>query len=384
MHTDKDNMRVLFVIAVLFIPQLPCYGELHFAIYSDEFKNILPEDPTFELLAKSDEPYEFHEGPAYFPDDNDGFLLYTTQPAKKYKDPKSDPQNSIKKYDIRSGELSTFRESSVAHMPNGQVRDTKNRLLTCEQGYKNLSPGRITRTNLSTGKVEVLVDSHYGLHLNSPNDIVVKSDGTIWFTDPSYGFMQDFRSKPELGDFVYRLDPDAKGPNLTVVADGFNKPNGLAFSPDEHYLYITESGAIQLPGSWHPNLPHHIYRYHVVNGRHLRNKELFAVVGNQVHEGDNPGIPDGIKFDQCGYVYVGAGDGVQVFNTNGDLIGKILTPTFVSNIAFGGKRGNYLYLLANSVLYRVRLRASGAEFSRNTEIQQCGNASSTLYFNPTN
>ncbi|XP_070532401.1 gluconolactonase-like [Ptychodera flava] len=360
------------VLSLLLILTLVQNGKSYnpFPVYSDEFLDILPEQPKLEQLAESDDPLEFHEGPIYFPDENGGFILFTTQPVGNYADPKANPLNSIRRYDIDSGNVTTFRSSTNANMPNGQFRDPQGRLLTCEQGFKHGSPGRITRTDVESGEIEILINGTFGMELNSPNDIVVKSDGTVWFTDPSYGYLQSFRPEPQVGDFVYRFDADARGPQVTIVADFFSKPNGLAFSPDEHFLYLTDSGAIQGPGSWHPNLPHHIIRYDVIDGKHLRNRQLFAVVENNVTGSENPGIPDGIKLDQCGNVFVGAGDGVQVFNEDGDLVGKILTPTFVSNLEFGGQQGNDLFLMANSALYKVTLNAFGAGFPR---IQDCKN-----------
>ncbi|XP_077981385.1 gluconolactonase-like [Glandiceps talaboti] len=340
-------------------------GEKNFIAYSEDFIYIIGNDPELELLAKSNQLLEFHEGPVYFPNDDEGYLLYTTQPVGDYDKPNSKPLNCIRQYDIKSGKVTTFRQTSIANMPNGQFRDSLGRLLTCEQGFKDRKSAGISRTNLTSGEVEVLTDNYYGMSLNSPNDIVVKSDGTVWFTDPSYGFMQSFRPKPEVGDFVYRLDTTEHddADRMTVVTDSHNKPNGLAFSPDERYLYITDSGAIQTPGSWHPDFPHHVVRYDIVDGKRLRNRELFAVVGNSVKEGGSPGIPDGIKVDQCGNIYIGAGDGVQVFNSDGDLIGKIMTPTFVSNLEFGGKQGNDLFLMANPSLFKVTLNAYGTGFS---------------------
>ncbi|XP_070563514.1 gluconolactonase-like [Ptychodera flava] len=355
----------------------PCLarGNGPFAVYSEEFSDLLGRQPRLELLVKSGDPLEFHEGPVYFPNEKNGFVLYTTQPVGNYSDPRAGPLNSIRRYDVDSGEVTTFKSPSKANMPNGQFRDVYDRLLTCEQGFREGQPGRITRTNLTSGEVKILVDANYGMQLNSPNDVVVKSDGTVWFTDPSYGFLQSFRPKPKVGDFVYRIDENARGPSrLTVVADHFSKPNGLAFSPNEQYLYITDSGAIQTPGSWHPELPHHVLRYNVVDGKHLRNRQLFAVIENVVNGDENPGIPDGIKLDQCGNLYVAAGDGVQVFNPDGDLIGKILTPTFVSNLDFGGSNGSDLYLMANSALYRVTLNAFGAGFPAK---QSCRNLTAT-------
>jgi gluconolactonase len=174
--------------------------------------------------------------------------------------------------------------------------------------------------------------------------VVVKTEGTIWFTDPSYGFLQGFRPEPEVGDFVYRYDP-ASG-RLAVVADSFVKPNGIAFSPHEQTLYVTDSGANQEPGSFHPNLPHHIMAFDVRDGRHLGPGRLFAVV--------TPGFPDGLKVDRMGRVFSSSFSGVQVFNPTGDLIGEINLPGAV-NFTFGGRRRNVLYITTDTAVWAAVL-----------------------------
>jgi gluconolactonase len=193
-----------------------------------------------------------------------------------------------------------------------------------------------------------VVDQWFGLRLNSPNDVVVKGDGTIWFTDPSYGFLQGFKGEPLIGDYVYRYDPQTG--HLAVVADSFNKPNGLAFSPDESILYIGDSGAIQEPTSYYVNLPHHVLAFEVQGGRHLANGRLFAVT--------TPGFPDGIKVDSAGRVYVSAFSGVQVFNPSGDFIGEIQLPGAV-NFTFGGPDHNILFITADSAIWAAVLQATG-------------------------
>ncbi|XP_077979891.1 gluconolactonase-like [Glandiceps talaboti] len=336
-----------------------------FQSYTEEFADILGESPKLELLYESlNEPAEFHEGPVYFSDDLDGFLLYTNQPSADYTDPDTEPQIAIKRYDIASNTVSVFRNTSSANMPNGQTKDSNGHLLTCEQGFRS-TPARITRTNIATGESEVIVDSYYGRLLNSLNDVVVKSDGTIWFTDPSYGYVQGFKDAPELGTFIYRYDPDGTDPKLTVVADDFKKPNGLVFSPDEKFLYVSDSGAVEGDGNYNVDFPHHIRRLEVHDGRYLRNNQLLAVTLECVNtaEGQLPGIPDGIKVDICGNLYVGSGDGVEVFTPDGLPMGKILLGRGAPNLVFGGEYGNELYMLADAALYRVKLNIQGVEFS---------------------
>jgi gluconolactonase len=188
------------------------------------------------------------------------------------------------------------------------------------------------------------------LPLNSPNDVVVKRDDTIWFTDPSYGHLQGFKDEPLLGDYVYRYDPSRD--RLSVMADSFGKPNGLAFSPDESVLYIGDSGANQEPGSYHVRLPHHVVAFDVDDGGRLVNGRLFAVIA--------PGFPDGLKVDSEGRVYASASSGVQVFNPCGDLIGEIWLPGAV-NFTFGGPERSLLFIAADTGIWAATLNAIGPE-----------------------
>jgi gluconolactonase len=178
--------------------------------------------------------------------------------------------------------------------------------------------------------------------------VVVKRDGTIWFTDPSYGHLQGFKDESLLGDYVYRYDP--RTDRLSVVADSFEKPNGLAFSPDESVLYVGDSGANQEPGSFHPDRPHHIKAFDVVDGRHLVGERLLCVIA--------PGFPDGIKVDSEGRVYASAFSGVQVFTPDGDLIGEIELPGAV-NFTFGGADRNVLFITADDAVWAAVLAATG-------------------------
>jgi gluconolactonase len=218
------------------------------------------------------------------------------------------------------------------------------RLVVCEQ-----HPAAISLVDPATGRSEALVDSWRGLRLNSPNDVVVKSDGTVWFTDPSYGYLQGFRPEPQVGDFVYRYEP-ASG-RLSVVADSFDKPNGLAFSSDESSLYVTDSGANQEPGSYYVDRPHHIVAFDVRDGRHLGPGRLFAVT--------TPGFPDGLKVDSEGRVYASAFSGVQIFDPSGDLIREIELPGAV-NFTFGGPDRDVLYVTTDDAVWAVQLDARGA------------------------
>jgi len=201
--------------------------------------------------------------------------------------------------------------------------------------------------------VEGLVASWGALSLNSPNDVVVRHDGSIWFTDPSYGYLQGFRPEPELGDYVYRFDP-ASG-RLSVVADCFDKPNGLAFSPDGQILYITDSGANQEPGSYYVQRPHRILAFDVRDGTHLAGGRLFAVI--------TPGFPDGLKTDPAGRVYASSPGGIQVFTPAGDLIGQISVPGAV-NFAFGGPGGDVLFITTDAAIWAAVLNTAAGTSQR--------------------
>jgi gluconolactonase len=242
-----------------------------------------------------------HEGPVYVPDED--ALYFTSVPG---------PDVAIKRLSLRSGEVSVL--CADANRANGMALHHDGRLVVCEQGTRS-APARISLVDREDGATQTLVDGWGGLPLNSPNDVVVRRDGTVWFTDPSYGFLQGFRPAPALGDFVYRHDP-ATG-ETTVVAEGFDKPNGLAFSPDEDVLYVGDSG----------EQTHHIEAFDVVAGHALTRRRLFAVI--------DPGYPDGVKVDADGRVYAACCRGVQVFAPDGALVGEIAVPGAV-NLAFAG------------------------------------------------
>lgn len=276
-----------------------------------------------------------HEGPVYAPDEH--ALYFTTLPRDLHVD--------IKRLDLDTGEVSIV--VADANMANGMTLAPDGRLLVCEQGTL-ARPARISAVDRRTGAAETVVDALAGLPLNSPNDVVVKSDGTIWFTDPSYGHFQGFRPAPAHGDYVYRFDPRTS--RLTVVASDFDKPNGLAFSPDERTLYVGDSGANHEPGSFDPRRPHHI-RAFAVDGARLTDDRLFAVT--------TPGFPDGIKVDVEGRVYASAFSGVQIFDETGELVDELALPGAV-NFTFGGRGHNTLYITTDSAVWAAVLTVKGA------------------------
>lgn len=240
------------------------------------------------------------------------------------------------------GGISVFRQPS--NHANGNTRDTRGRLITCEHGSRS-----VTRTELD-GTVTVLADQLDDRRLNSPNDVVVKSDGSVWFTDPPYGILSDYegdRAPSELdGCYVFRLDPEDG--RLEVVADDMVKPNGLAFSTDETVLYVADSGATHDPDG-----PHHLRAYEVRDGRTLTRPRVVADI--------SPGVPDGLTVDSEDYIWCSAGDGVHCLSPDGALLGRIRVPETTSNCTFGGPKRNRLFIAATTSLYAIYLNRTGAE-----------------------
>ncbi len=273
-----------------------------------------------------------HEGPVYSSDEH--ALYFTTTP-------KPGPDVSIARLDLETLDVSVVREP--ANGANGMTVAPDGRLLVCEQGTPH-ERARISAVDPASGAAETVVDELAGLPLNSPNDIVVATDGSIWFTDPSYGFLQGFKPQPAQGDYVYRFD----GRRLTVVEDSFDKPNGLAFSPDESILYVGDSGANHELGSFDPRRPHHIRAFDVVDGKRLENGRLFATI--------TPGFPDGLKVDAEGRVYSSSFSGVQIFSAEGELLEEIDLPGAV-NFAFAGST---LLITTDTAIWAAQLSAKGA------------------------
>jgi gluconolactonase len=311
-----------------------------FAIYRREFRAVLGGGFQRRVLIETNA----HEGPVYVAAEH--ALYFTTLPE-------AGPRNVAVKRLQLAGEEFPFQAQALdtvrfpANMANGMTLDREGRLVVCEQGTRE-TPARISRMDLKTRAVDTVVDQWRGLRFNSPNDVVVKSDGTVWFTDPNYGELQGFKDAPEVGAYVYRHDPATA--ETAVVADSLNKPNGLAFSRDESVLYITDSGANQAPGTYFVNLPHHVRAFDVHEGRRLRNERLFAVV--------SPGFPDGIKVDVLDRVYTSSATGVQVFTPEGDLIGEIMAPG-VANFTFGGRENDILFILCDTRIWQAKLQVAG-------------------------
>ena len=259
------------------------------------------------------------------------------------------PNNRMLRWHPKDGQ-SVWRDK--VEFTNGHFRERDGSLLHCSHGRRAIIRTRFSHGDLSQGVDEVLVDRYQGRRLNSPNDVIVKSDGTIWFTDPPYGILSDHeghRAPSELCDnYVFRLDP-ASGA-LDIVSDAVEEPNGLAFSPDESVLYVSDtSAALRHDGSGH----HHITAFDVINGRTLASPRVFAVV--------QPGLSDGFRIDARGWVYTSSADSVQVYHPDGTHLAVIPVPEKVGNLTFGGRERDELFICASTSLYRIRLHARGIQ-----------------------
>ncbi len=282
---------------------------------------VLPNAP----LEKLGEGYRWLEGPVWFADHD---CLYVSDI----------PNDRILRWSEHGG-VTVFRRP--AGFANGHARDRQGRLLGCSQHDRC-----ITRTELD-GTITVLASRYRGKRLNSPNDIVCKSDGTIWFSDPLYGINTDYeggKQSSELPPALYRLDP-ATG-DLAIVADDFDGPNGLAFSPDEHLLYVAESGH---PLDREPR--QYIRRFAVRGDGRLSGGEAFYKI--------TPGFADGLRVDEEGDLWSSAADGVHCISPEGKLLGKIRTPSLISNLAFGGRNRSRLFLCASHELLAIYTNVRG-------------------------
>ena len=233
-------------------------------------------------------------------------------------------------------------EKDPSNFINGNTEDLEGNLISCSHG------GRcIYKTDIN-GNTTTLVDKYLDKKLNSPNDVVVKSDGSIWFTDPPYGILSDYegyKGDMEYGAcYVFRYDP--KENNLEVVSKDFLKPNGLAFSVNEDKIYIADSG-----GSHDVNAPNQIMVYDIIENKILKNGKVFHKF--------NPFFADGFRVDKDDNVWTSAGKGIKCFNPQGEVIGQLLLPDLVANLTFGGENNNILYVTSSSNLYSMELNQQG-------------------------
>lgn len=289
----------------------------HLEIVDPAFRKLVHEDRPLQKLASGS---LWAEGPAWIPG----------QQCVVWSDTRS---NRMWRWSEADGQT-VFREPS--NNSNGNTVDRQGRLVTCEHRTH-----RVSRTE-PDGTVVALVDAYKGRKLNSPNDVVVKSDGTVWFTDPPYGIetsREGVQRPSELdGNYVFRFDPATN--DLRIVANDFDRPNGLAFSPDESVLYIADTGA-----------PKHMRALDVSPDGTLSNSRVFAKV--------DPPASDGFRVDTEGNVWSSAGNGVHVLSPEGTLLGKILVPERTANCCFGGPSKQTLFITASTSLYSVEVAATG-------------------------
>jgi gluconolactonase len=306
--------KILLLVSLVLIGQnVPAATEFDVRMTS-EFHKIVPANAELKKLGGG---LGFVEGPTWFARDG-GYLIFSDIPGEK-----------LMKWSAKDG-LTTYRVNT--HGANGNCVDRDGRLITCEHLSR-----RVTRTE-KDGTIETLVERYEGGRFNSPNDVVVKSDRTVWFSDPDYGLGNAPREVP--GMYVYRLWPKT-GKIMPVVKD-CDHPNGLCFSPDEKRLYVADSGK-----------PHQVMVYDVKKDGTLSNGRVFCVI--------DKGVPDGMRCDATGRLFSSAGDGVQIFDENGQLIGKILVPETPANLCFGGKDRKTLFITARTSLYCIELNVQGAK-----------------------
>jgi gluconolactonase len=304
------------------------YGEIQgsgFEVIEPEFAKCFIGHARVERLWSG---ARWAEGPAWF--GGGRYLIFSDL-----------PNNRLMRFDETDGSVSIFR--SPSGFANGNTCDRQGRLITCEHFNR-----RVTRTE-HDGTITVLADQYRGRKLNSPNDVVVKSDGSIWFTDPDYGIIADYEGqiqpREQAGCYVYRLDPNSGA--LSVVADDFDHPNGLAFSSDESELFIADSG-----GTESPKGPRHIRRFKLKpSGDKLKSNGVYAKC--------DAGFFDGFRIDKSDRLWTSCAQGVQCFNKSGKLVGKINVPEMVANVCFGGLMRNRLFICGTTSLYCVYLKING-------------------------
>lgn len=304
------------------------YGEIDgggFEVIEPEFAGCFVGHARLERLWTG---CRWAEGPAWF--GGGRYLIWSDL-----------PNNRQLRYDDTDGSVSVFRQPSG--FANGNTVDLQGRLISCEHQNR-----RVTRTE-HNGAITVLASHYQGRRLNSPNDVVVKSDGSIWFTDPNYGIIADYEGsraeQEQSGCHVYRIDPTSG--EVSCVADDFDHPNGLAFSRDEKQLYIADSGFTESSQA-----PRHIRCLEVdASGQRLTRSRVFAECAE--------GIFDGFRIDEQGRVWASTAGGVNCYAPDGRLIGKVHVPEMVANVAFGGLQRNRLFICGTTSLYAIYLKING-------------------------
>jgi len=299
---------------------------LELDIRDPRFERYILPNATLDVLA---EGIRWIEGPVWMGDWN--CLLFQDL-----------PRNRTMRWSEQEG-LSVFRAPS--NYANGQYRDRQGRLVSCSHR------GRCLYRTEWDGTITTLVTHHEGRRLNAPNDLVVKSDGSIWFSDPLYGLLNDYeggRQQSEQPPYLYRLDPDTG--DLRIMADDFDGPNGLAFSPDEKRLYVAETGDQTKPD------PKQYIRVFDVSADGL------TLTGGDIFHKVEPGYADGFRVDEDGNLWTGAADGVHCIDPAGKLLGKILLPYTVSNLCFGDRAHSRLFIGGSHTLYGLFLNRRGVQW----------------------
>lgn len=295
-----------------------------YEVHDKRFRSLIQPNAFLEKL---DGGSMWAEGPVYFPAGD--FLVWSDIPTSR-----------MMRWAPGMG-VGVFRANS--NFSNGNTRDREGRLVTCEHGTR-----RVSRTE-HDGRITTIAADYEGRRLNSPNDVIVHSDGSVWFTDPDYGILSDYegyRSPSEIGSCnVYRVSPQTG--KARIVVDDFVKPNGLAFSPDETKLYIADSGSSHFEDG-----PHHIRVFDVNSDGTVSNGRVFVEV--------SPGLPDGMRIDEQGNVWTSAEDGVHCYSPDAELLGKILISEPVANLTFGGINRNRLFIAASTSLYSLFVGVRGA------------------------
>ncbi len=295
-----------------------------YQIDDPRFRNLIQKNARLRQLATG---FEWTEGPVWFADHQ--HLFFSDIPA-----------NRMMRLTL-DGQVSTYRQPS--DYSNGNTRDRQGRLVSCQHGTRS-----VTRTELD-GTRTVIADSYQGKRLNSPNDVIVQSTGAIWFSDPTYGILSDYEgytAEPEqAARNVFRVDP-ATGEVEAMITD-FTQPNGLAFSADESVLYVAESGSSHDAG-----VPSVIRSFKLDDTGRILSDDVFATIDR--------GLPDGMRVDMAGNLWSSASDGIHCFHPDGTRLGKILVPEVVSNLCFGGMRGNRLLITATTSVYEIAVNARSA------------------------
>ncbi|BAZ67868.1 MAG: SMP-30/gluconolactonase/LRE family protein [Pelatocladus maniniholoensis HA4357-MV3] len=295
-------------------------------IYDDRMCALIHPSASLQKLANG---AVHSEGPVYFHEDDS--VVWSDAHG-----------NRLLRWSA-SDDVSILRDPS--DYQSGNYRDLEGRLVACSSGLRAI----IRREH--DGEWKILVDSYQGKRLNSPNDLVVKSDRTIWFTDPPYGITQPNQGyggeQEQNGSYVYRFNPATR--EIYPVVTDMVRPNGLAFSPDESLLYVSDTAAFNIPGG-----PHHIRVYEVVDdAQHVTNGRVFAVI--------EPGQPDGFRVDEHGNVFTSSKDSVQIYTPDGTRLGKIFVPETCANLSFGGKERDRLFITAGKSLYAIDLNTHGVQ-----------------------